>query len=141
MSKIQTINLRDINLDLMDSMHDSYVSKIYVEDNYLFVFYDNIDEGVLDNKGNPYYKNKSLLIEYKFYSYCEFTTIRKRKIYNIKAEEISRILEYKNTKLRSFLYKVNSFYELELVYESNNKRLYKLIINLDPIEINYNWND
>ena len=57
------------NLD-MDPMHDSYATEIRIEENCLIVVYDNLDEGVLDPDGNPYYKNKRLTIRYEFDSYC-----------------------------------------------------------------------
>lgn len=42
-----------------------------MENKCLIVVYDKLDEGVLEPKGQPYYKNKKLTIKYEFVSQCE----------------------------------------------------------------------
>ena len=64
----------------MDPMHDSYATEIRIEDKYLIVIYEDLDKGVLDPEGNPYYKNKKLVIILKkcYNNMCKFFKKRKQ---------------------------------------------------------------
>ena len=57
----------------MDPMHDSYADEIRIENNYLIIVYDKLDEGVLGPDGLPEYKNKknvALCVVFSTYIYC-----------------------------------------------------------------------
>ena len=55
----------------MDPMHDSYADEIIIENNYLIIVYDKLDEGVLGPDGLPEYKNKKLTIKYELDTHCD----------------------------------------------------------------------
>ena len=40
----------------MDPMHDSYASKIQLKNNALIITYDDLDNGVQNADGSPYYQ-------------------------------------------------------------------------------------
>lgn len=55
----------------MDPMHDSNASKIEVLNNTLIITYDDLDKGVQNTDGSPYYKHKRLVVKYEFDSFCD----------------------------------------------------------------------
>ena len=91
------------NLD-MDAMHDSYASEIRIEENCLLVVYDNLDEGVLDSDGKPYYQNKRLTIRYEFDSYCDAKVYYKDNVSTLWTDEIDidadNVYGYVNVELK-----------------------------------------
>lgn len=137
------------NLD-MDPMHDSYATEIKVEKNCLLVVYDNLDKGVLNQDGNPYYKNKKLTIKYEFDTHCDAKIYYKSKKY-LWIDMIENMEKfYKFTSKCSFMsykYSIDSFNELKLDFSLRkiiDGKYYKhkycsIEIELDAMSVTYIW--
>ena len=134
----------------MDSMHDSYATEIRIEENCLIVVYDNLDEGVLDSDGKPYYQNKRLTIRYEFESYCDAKVYYKNNkfLWIDMVEEMNKFNKVtKDCLFMSYKYSVSSFNELLLEYSINriiNGKYFKckyhgLEIKLDTTNVTYIW--
>lgn len=137
------------NLD-MDPMHDSYATEIRIEKNCLIVVYDNLDEGVLDPDGKPYYQNKRLTIRYEFDSYCDAKVYYKdnKVLWIDMIGDMSKFKKVtKECLFMSYKYSVSSFNELLLDYSLRkiiNGKYYKykywgLEIQLDATNVTYIW--
>ncbi len=134
----------------MDAMHDSYATKIKVENNCLIVVYDNLDQGVLGPDGNPYYKNKRLTITYEFDSYCDAKVYYKDNKFLLidMTEDMNKFNNVtENCLFMSYKYSVSCFNELLLDYSLRkiiNDKYYKykywgLVIELDATNVTYIW--
>ncbi len=135
----------------MDSMHDSYVSEIKIENNCLIIIYDKLDEnGLLACDGTSYYKNKKLTIKYEFETYCDaIVYYSKNKLMHLDMTENNKMFNKlaENCIFCSFKYSVDSFGELKLEFSiektvDGKHRKYKyryLEIELDAKKITYVW--
>ena len=134
----------------MDPMHDSYATEIKIEKNCLIVVYDNLNEGVLDPDGNPYYKNKRLIIRYEFDSYCDAKVYYKdnKFLWIDMVENMNTFNKVtKGCLFMSYIYSVSSFNELILEYSVkkiiNGKyvkyKYHGLEIKLDSTNVTYMW--
>ena len=134
----------------MDPMHDSYADEIRIENNYLIIVYDKLDEGVLGPDGLPEYKNKKLTIKYEFDTHCDAQIFYNDNKYlwidmldNM--QKFNKIID--NCLLMSHKYSVDSFNEITLDFEihkgsRNQYKKYKywgLEISLDATDITYFW--
>lgn len=134
----------------MDSMHDCYATQISIENNTLIVIYDNLDEGVLRTDGLPYYKNKRLVINYEFDSFCDAKFYCRKGKYEIVdlLKEKGRFDKLTNNCIfSSYKYSVDSFGEITLHFDIRKVRNDKLLnnkhwgleISTDAKEITYSW--
>lgn len=134
----------------MDPMHDSYADEIRIENNYLIIVYDKLDEGALGPDGLPEYKNKKLTIKYEFDTHCDAQIFYNDNKYlwidmldNM--QKFNKIID--NCLLMSHKYSVDSFNELTLYFSIRkiiNGKYFKykywgLEINLDATNITYIW--
>lgn len=134
----------------MDPMHDSYATEIRIEDKYLIVIYEDLDKGVLDPEGNPYYKNKKLVIKYEFDSFCDAKVFYGKGKY-LQLDLIDDIEKFYKVTSRclfmSYKYSIDSFNELTLVFSLRkivDGKYYKykywgIEINLDATNVTYIW--
>ncbi len=147
------MTIKEFNIETfknMDSMHDSYASEIKLDNTTLTIIYDKLDEGVLSQDGQPYYKNKKLTIKYNFDSFCDAKIYYSKNKYFLidMIENYSKFDKIvRNCLLQSFKFSVDSFNELMLDF-SIRKRIkgkyhkYKywgLEIYMDAIKITYCW--
>ena len=134
---------------IMDSMHDSYVSEIEIENNSLIIVYDNLDKGVLGPDGLPYYKSQRLTIKYEFQTHCDvkFYYNKNKCLWIDMIEDVNKFNKItKDCIIRSYKYSIDSFDEIRLDFDiSNSKRKkYKywgLEISLDATNITYIWEE
>ena len=134
----------------MDPMHDSYATEIRIEDNCLIVIYNDLDKGVLDPEGNPYYKNKKLVIKYEFESFCDAKVFYGKEKY-LQLDMIGDIEKFYKVTSRclfmSYKYSIDSFNELTLDFSLRkivDGKYYKhkywgIEINLDATSVTYIW--
>lgn len=134
----------------MDSMHDSVATEIRVENECLIIVYDKLNEGVLGKDGQSYYKNKRLIIKYKFQSYCDAVIYYRKRRYLwfdmiVELNKFNRIT--KNCFYVSYKYSVDSFNELSLHFsiqkmidgKHHKYKYWGLDINLDAVNVTYIW--
>ena len=138
------------NFMTMDPMHDSYAKEIKLENNYLIIIYDKLDEGVLAIGGKPYYKNKKLTIKYEFETECEAIVYynENKYLYIDMRENISEFYKFtKNCIFESYKYSFDSFGELTLYFSIKkiingkylNYKYSELEIRLDAVNVTYIW--
>jgi len=138
------------NFMQMDSMHDSCVSDIKLEDKCLIVVYEKLDESLLSANGTPYYKDKKVTIAYEFQSLCDATVYYGENKFLfldmlVNMKKFMKII--KGCQLMSYKYSVDSFGELTLNYalskmKNGKYQKYKywgIEINLDVINVTYTW--
>ena len=134
----------------MDSMHDSEVREIKIEDKCLFVVYENLDQSLLSANGTPYYKEKKLTITYEFDSLCDATIYygKNQFLFLDMITDMKKFMKIiKGCQMMSYKYSVDSFGELTLNYALNKMKngkcqKYKywgIEINLDVINVTYTW--
>ncbi|MDE6660346.1 MAG: hypothetical protein K2J93_00800 [Anaeroplasmataceae bacterium] len=132
------------NMNTMDAMHDAIVTNISIHENILEIEYDNLD--IADPEGKPLYPFNKVTISYEMQRYnehfpwCEVTVYPERKN-KYKYIEIEKLIELsKKMRLESYLYRIDSFKGLTLVFDLKGPRKWWSVeIFLDPIKITYNW--
>lgn len=131
------------NMNSMDAMHDARVTSISIHENILKIEYDDLD--ILDLEGNPLYPYNKVTISYEMYRHdlfpvCEIVFYGKNKY---KSMEIEKFIASCNTmNLESYLYRIDSFQGLTLVFDidcSYRSKYQNVEISFDPIKITYNW--
>ena len=134
----------------MDPMHDSYASKIQLENNILIITYDDLDQGVQNADGTPYYKYKCLVIKYEFDSFCEaklYYGKNKYKIIDLQERiGIFNILT-DGCIFMSYKYSVDCFEEITLDFNIRKMQKDKCLhnkywgveISLDATRVTYDW--
>ncbi len=134
------------NMDNMESMHDSVVKDINLENNTLIISYDDLHD-ILNYEGMPYYKHNKLTIKYFFSSHCDAIVFGKKKYAYL---ELTQFLsKYKNYKYISYKIAIDNFKELKLILIIRNYKKEKccktkwhlMHIELDPSKIIYEWTD
>ena len=132
------------NMNTMDAMHDATVTNINMHENVLEIEYDNLD--ILDPEGKPLYPFNKVTISYELRRYnehfpwCEVTVYPGRKN-KYKYIEIEKLIELsKKMRLKSYLYRIDSFKSLTLVFDLEGpKKWWGVEIFLDPMKITYHW--
>ncbi|MDE7213145.1 MAG: hypothetical protein K2N42_01030 [Anaeroplasmataceae bacterium] len=132
------------NMNTMDSMNDAIVTNISIHENILEIEYDNLD--IADPEGNPLYPYNKVTISYEMrrynehFPFCEVTVYYGKNKY--KYIEIEKLIELsKKMRLESYLYRIDSFKSLTLVFDLGrpSKKYWGAEIALDPVKITYNW--
>ena len=134
----------------MDPMHDSYASKIQLENNILIIAYDDLDKGVQNTDGSPYYKYRRLVIKYEFDSFCDAKLYYGKNKYKIidLHKQIGRFNILTNGCIfMSHKYSVDCFKEITLNFDirkmQKNKCLHNKYwgaeISLDATSVTYDW--
>ena len=134
----------------MDPMHDSYASKIQVINNTLIITYNDLDKGVQNADGSPYYKYKRLVVKYEFDSFCDAKLYYGKNNY-----KIIGLLEHTDAfnKLTngcifmSYKYSVDCCKEITLNFNIRKMRKDRFLrnkywgaeISLDATRVTYDW--
>lgn len=135
----------------MDPMHDSYASTIQLENNILTITYDDLDKGVRNADGSPYYKYKRLVIKYEFDSFCDaklYYGKNKYKIIDLQEQIGIFNIMTDGCVFMSYKYSVDCFGEIALNFDIRKMRKDKCLhnhkywwaeISLDATRVTYYW--
>ena len=134
----------------MDPMHDSNASKIQLENNILIITYDDLDKGVKNADGSPYYKYKRLVVKYEFDSFCDGKLYYGKNNYKIidLQEQLDAFNKLTNGCIfMSYKYSVDCFNEITLSFDIRKPRkdrclhnkYWEVEISLDATRVTYDW--
>jgi hypothetical protein len=134
----------------MDPMHDSNASKIQVINNTLIITYDDLDKGVQNADGSPYYKYKRLVVKYEFDSFCDAKLYYGKNKYKIidLPEQLDAFNKLTNgCTFMTYKYSVDCFKEITLNFFIRKMRKDRCLhntywgveISLDATRVTYDW--